>query len=301
MNESDLSDAALVERLPGFANGYADVGDVRLHYVAGGQGEPLFLIGGWPQTWWEFRHVMPKLAERFRVVAVDMRGQGGSSKPEGGYDKKTIAADIHALAQQLGHSQIDIVGHDIGSMVAYSYVANHPESVKRAALLDIPHPFEVFLEIPLLPRPGSLDIDRTDRRSHAWWFAFNSIPDLPEKLLEGRAHLLLDWMYDYAAVNKGAITPFDRAVYAAAYEQPGAIRAGNALYKAFVRDIEDLATYAASTVPILGIVRPQNPLLGRFFDAHVKDAKLVEIPGCGHWIAEEKPAELLALLFEFFG
>src|SRR3712207_5820505 len=81
--------------LPGFRSGYAKVNGIRMHYVTGGRGRPLVLVPGWPQTWWEFHKIMPALAKRYRVIAVDLRGQGGSDKPAGGYDKKTMARDIH--------------------------------------------------------------------------------------------------------------------------------------------------------------------------------------------------------------
>lgn len=298
---NDTSDVALVERLPGFVNGYAEFGGVRLHYVTGGSGPPLFLIGGWPQTWWQFHHIMPALAERFHVVAVDMRGQGGSSRPDTGYDKKTMAGDIHALARHLGYSRIDIAGHDIGAMVAFSFLANHPDATRRAALLDVGHPFEGHLEIPILPRPGAFDLGNPNHPTHPWWFAFNQVPGLPEKLLEGRVDLLTNWCYDYLARNKDAISAFDRAVYAAAYEQPGGIRAANGWYQAFHRDIADMATYRKPTMPILGLARTGNPGLARFLSAHAEHAKVVEFEDCGHWLAEERPAEVVAAFLEFFG
>ena len=117
----DTSDEVLVKQLPGFTNNYADANGIRLHFVQGGAGQPLFLLGGWPQTWWQFHNIMPDLAKHFRVIAVDIRGQGTSSRPSTGYDKKTMAGDIHALARSLGYQRIYIAGHDIGAMVAYSY------------------------------------------------------------------------------------------------------------------------------------------------------------------------------------
>ena len=147
----DTSDAALVRSLPGFENGYADVNGTRLHYVAGGKGAPLFLLPGWPQTWWEFHRMMPALAAQFRVIAVDLRGMGGSGKPMTGYDKKTMAKDIFELARHLGYEKVNIAGHDIGSMVAFSFAANYPETTLKLALLDVPHPDEFFAKLTLLP------------------------------------------------------------------------------------------------------------------------------------------------------
>ena len=113
--------------LPGFRDAFARVNGTTLHYVVGGRGEPLILLPGWPQTWWEYRKVMPALAGRYRVIAVDLRGMGDSDKPASGFDKKTMARDIAALARQLGYDSVNIAGHDIGSMVAYSFAVNHPD------------------------------------------------------------------------------------------------------------------------------------------------------------------------------
>ncbi|MGH9614827.1 MAG: alpha/beta fold hydrolase, partial [Bryobacteraceae bacterium] len=99
----DVSDTALVRSLPGFENGYTNANGIRLHYVAGGNGQPLVLLPGWPETWWSFHKIMPELAKHYRVIAVDLRGMGGSDKPADGYDKKTMAKDIDALIHQLGY------------------------------------------------------------------------------------------------------------------------------------------------------------------------------------------------------
>ena len=106
---------------------------VRLHYVAGGEGSPVLLLPGWPETWWSYHKIMPELARSHRVVVVDLRGMGQSDKPEGGYDKKTMAGDIAALVRELGFETVDVVGHDIGSMVAYSFAANHPELIRGSS------------------------------------------------------------------------------------------------------------------------------------------------------------------------
>ncbi|GAB3891858.1 hypothetical protein GCM10029964_065720 [Kibdelosporangium lantanae] len=147
-----VDDAVLAGELPGdFRSAYADVNGTRLHYVAGGRGEPLVLLPGWPVTWWEFRRIMPVLARRYRVIAVDLRGMNLSAKPTTGYDKRTMARDVLELARHLGHGKINIAGHDIGAMVAYSYAVNHPEATAKVALLEVSHPDPSLYEIRLLP------------------------------------------------------------------------------------------------------------------------------------------------------
>ncbi|WP_261540174.1 alpha/beta fold hydrolase [Burkholderia multivorans] len=299
-NTMRTSDAALVRRLPGFSNGYADVNGVRLHYVIGGKGYPLVLLSGWPQTWWSYHKIMPELATDHRVIVVDIRGQGGSSKPASGYDKKTMAADILALVHQLGFSKVDIAGHDIGAMVAYSYAANYPEYTRRLALLDVPHPFEAFEKISVIPQPGDYELSNPNHGLHPWWFAFNQVPGLPEKLLAGRTGILLDWMYDYLNRTPGAISVFDRAVYKAAAAEPGAIRAENGWYQTFAQDIADLKTYGKLQVPVLGIGGISYPYLKLFLDEYTINPQLVQFNGAGHWIAEERPTETIDALMHFF-
>ena len=140
--------------LPGFRHDHATVNGVRLHYVAGGQGAPIVLLPGWPRTWWEFHKIMPTLAATRRVIAVDLRGMGDSAKPATGYDKKTMAADIAALLGVLGHDQVDVVGSDIGAMVAFSLAANHPALVRTVTLLDVAHPEEGMFRSRCCRRPA---------------------------------------------------------------------------------------------------------------------------------------------------
>ncbi|RPI44523.1 MAG: alpha/beta hydrolase, partial [Hyphomicrobiaceae bacterium] len=117
---------------------FADLGDVLLHYVTAGKGPAVVLLHGWPQTWWEWRHVIPALAEKYTVIAPDMRGLGDSSRPLGGYDKKTVANDIWLLvAERLGHSSFFLVGHDWGGPTAFALAAAHPQAVRRLVILDV--------------------------------------------------------------------------------------------------------------------------------------------------------------------
>ncbi|MGK5552268.1 alpha/beta fold hydrolase [Actinomadura kijaniata] len=293
---SGPSDAELARSLPGdFRSATVQAGAVRLHYVAGGQGEPLFLLHGWPQTWWEFRKVMPGLARRYRVIAVDLRGIGGSDKPAGGYDKKTMAGDILQLAHALGYKQINIAGHDIGAQVAFSFAANHPAATRKVAILDVTHPDESYYENRLLHRPGTPGIS-------LWWHAFNQVRGLPEQLVSGRAAYLTNWMFDTFLLNKAAISSRDRAVFAAAYNHPDAIRGGNGWYQAWDQDIADLKDYGPVTAPMLGLVNEA------FFDAmqavlpkQGTDVRIEKITGAGHYFVDEQPDAVVQALTRFLG
>ncbi|MFD3722733.1 alpha/beta fold hydrolase [Streptomyces sp. NPDC058674] len=277
--------------LEGFEHHYAEVNGTRLHYVSGGRGEPLVLLPGWPQTWWQFHKIMPVLAERYEVIAVDYRGMGDSAKPGGGYDKKTMARDIYELVRHLGHEKVNIAGEDIGSMIAYAFAANHPEATSKLALWEVGHPGEVFNEMRMLPQPG---------QPHLWWFAFNQVDDLPEKLLAGRYRLLIDYLISLEALDPDAIDEDSREIYATAYEQPGAVRASNAWYQTFGRDIEDARTYDQLLMPVLGLGGMNFGFVPALLEGKSADVRYVEFKGAGHYLSQERPEELTRELMQFF-
>jgi hypothetical protein len=152
-----------------FSHHMASVNGIQLHYVIGGQGDPVVLLHGWPETWYAWHKVMPALAKNYTVIAPDLRGLGDSSKPPTGYDTKTVAEDIHQLVTQLGFKTIFLVGHDIGTVVAYPYAAAHPSEVKRLVVWEAPIPGFAIPERP-----------------PAWWVIFHQTPDVPEALVQGK-------------------------------------------------------------------------------------------------------------------
>lgn len=279
--------------IEGFTSDFAEVNGTRLHYVTGGQGDPLVLLPGWPRTWYQFHKIMPLLARHYRVIAVDLRGMGGSGKPTEGYDKKTMARDVYELILALGHSEVNIAGEDIGSMVAYSFAANHPEATRKIALWEVGHPGEAFNELRMLPQEGL--------PTAPWWFAFNQIDQLPERLLEGRFRLLVDWLIDHQATDREAFSEEARALYAAAYDTPDAIRAANGWYQAFGQDIADAKDYPVLTMPLLGLGGIYYPFVPVLLEGKAADARYVEFKGAGHYLAEERPDDLVRELIAFFG
>ena len=298
---ADTSDAALVKSLPGFENGYANVNGTRLHYVIGGTGTPLVLLPGWPQTWWQYSRMMPALAKQHRVIVVDLRGMGGSEKPASGYDKKTMARDIYELVRQLGFEKVNIAGHDIGSMVAFSFAANHPEVTLKLALLDVPHPDDFFSELRMLPEHGKFGEKIDDEHpGYPWWFAFHQVKGLPEKILEGRFHIYQDFLFDYLMKDSKSIGPKDRAIYHAAYSTRDAIRAGDAWYQTFTQDIIDSKTYKKLEMPVLGLGSTGYTWLQAAVTPKATNFKVVKIENSGHFIPEEQPEVTLQLLMEFF-
>jgi pimeloyl-ACP methyl ester carboxylesterase len=295
-----VSDTALVRSLPGFENGYAEVTGVKLHYVVGGKGDPVILLPGWPETWWEFHKMMPELAKHYRVVSVDLRGMGGSSKPADGYDKKTMAKDIHELIRHLGYEKANIVGHDIGAQVAYSFATNFAQATQKLAMMDIPHSEEGLLKWPLLPEHGTFSDKIDENHPYPWWFAFHQVPGLNEKLLAGgRIRLEQDWIFHYLLKDDASVGQLDRDVYAAAYTSADAIRAGDAWYQGFTQDIIDDKTYKKLDMPVLGMAGPGYNWLKSVMSAKATNVNVVKIPDCGHFIPEEKPEVATKLLVDF--
>jgi pimeloyl-ACP methyl ester carboxylesterase len=294
-----VSDAALVRTLPGFQNGYATVNGVRIHYVAGGSGSAVVLLPGWPETWWAWHKIMPQLAQRHRVIAVDLRGMGASGMPADGYDKKTMAADIAALVHRLGYGKADVVGHDIGSQVAYAYAANFPQATNKLVMIDVPHPDVSLYNWPILPEAGTFGDKLDDAHPYVWWFAFHQVKGLPEQILAGRQHIEQEWFFRYLLKDEGAIDTRDRAVYRNAYASRAAIRAGNAWYQAFPQDILDDKTYGKLAMPVLAIGGPGHGWLQAVLTAKTTDLKLVKAEGSGHFVPEEKPAETAGWILDF--
>ncbi|QIS04422.1 alpha/beta fold hydrolase [Nocardia brasiliensis] len=298
------TDAELAASLPGaFTSAHAEVNGTRLHYVTGGRGAPLLLLGGWPQTWWQFRKVLPELALHFEVTAVDLRGMGGSAKPETGYDKKTMARDIHELIAHLGHRSAFVAGHDIGAAVGYHLAANFPASVRRLVTADLGVPDESWQAIPMLPeRDEQVAALVGGRGAYPWWFAFNQLHGLPEQLLAQRFRLVIDWLYGHMLLDQAAVEEQARRVYANAYDSPEAIRAGNGWYRTMRQDIADLATYAPVTVPILTLAGEESypALRQQMSPAKGTDIRVVEVRGSGHYIPEEQPERMVRELIAFF-
>lgn len=287
--------AELAASLDGdFRSEHADVNGFPLHYVTGGAGAPLVLLPGWPETWWEYRKVMPSLADSFKVVVCDLPGMGDSAKAERNYSKKAMAGDIRALVRHLGYDEVNIAGHGIGGMVAFAYAANFADATTKVAILQTTHADDSYLAFPMLP-------SRDDPPPHRWWLAFNQVEGFPEQVLAGRYRLMIDYMFGLSLVNPEAITDFDRAVYATAYDSPGAVRACQGWFQAYLEDIDDLRSYGKVSVPMLGLA------YGPFFDYMKQvlpdqgvDVQLGEITDSRNYLVEEQPGAVTEALTTFF-
>ncbi|ASK29364.1 alpha/beta hydrolase [Chryseobacterium sp. T16E-39] len=291
MHSTTSKDSQLVDLLPGFNSCFEELEDIQLHYVTGGQGAPLLLIPGWPQTWWSFHKIMPALAEKYRVIAVDIRGMGSSDKPDEGYSKKNMAADLLSLVKKLGYEKISIAGHDIGAAVAISFAGNFPKNTEKLIVLDTPHPDENMYKLPMLP--VGLPV-------YPWWVAFNQVKELPEKLIEGRFYMIQDWIFDQLLKDRSSISDFDRKVYADAYHDRASVRASNAWYQSFAEDIQDIRTMDIIEAPTLGIAGSDSyEMLKLNLSPYVKNLDMEEIDKAGHFLMEERPEETVQSILKF--
>jgi pimeloyl-ACP methyl ester carboxylesterase len=271
--------------------------DLRLHYVTAGSGErTIVLLHGFPQTWWEWRHVITALAdEGFRVIAPDYRGAGNSSRPTSGYDKRTLADDIRRLVRDhLGiKTPIAIVGHDIGLMVAYAYSQSYRDEVTHLTVIDAP-----------LPGTKIFRLMRSDPR--VWHFAFHGARDVPEMLIAGRERLYIQATINARIFDPSAIGPQDLDAYASAYSQPGAIRAGLELYRSFDTDDADntnaLKASGKLKIPVLAVggdISTFGPLMGEMMREVSENVTELRVPRTAHFVAEENPADFTRELLKF--
>ncbi|GAA3122521.1 alpha/beta fold hydrolase [Streptosporangium carneum] len=283
---------------PQVSHGMADIEPgLRLHYVTAGEGErTVVLLHGFPQTWWEWRHVIPPLVESgFRVVAPDYRGAGHSWRPAGGYDKRTVARDVQILLRRhLGlEGPVAVVGHDIGLMVAYAYTRAYREEVSHLVVMDA-------------PLPGTEVFDRLRGDPRVWHFAFHGARDVAEMLVAGRERPYLQTFFNVRNSDPSAISEADLDVYVSAYSAPGAMRAGFELYRAFDQDARDnraaLESEGKLTVPVLavgGAASTSGSLVEEMMKEVAENVVGCVVPGTAHWIAEENPRALVASLLGF--
>lgn len=272
-----------------FTHHTASVNGINLHYVMGGEGDPVVLLHGWPLTWRSWRKIMPALAEHYTVIAPDLRGMGDSEKPPTGYDKRTVAQDIYELVHSLGYKSIFLVGHDMGAPVAYTYAAEHPEDVRRLVILDVPM--------------NGFGLDEFARKLGFWHMGFHQTPELPEKLTAGREREYITWFYQ--TVTPGAITSEDIEEYVRCYSAPGAMRAGFEHYRAFPVDEQRFQEYSKNKLP-MPVLAVGGEFCGGPFPFYslaqlALNARGGVINNCGHFIADEQPEQLKEQLLSFFG
>jgi haloacetate dehalogenase len=280
--------------MPGMEQRTIRANGIRLNAWIGGKGAPAVLLHGYPQTAQMWRKVAPQLLTDHTIVCPDLRGYGDSDKPRDGYDKRTMARDIHLLMESLGHKRYAVVGHDRGARVAHRLALDYPDAVTRLCVLDIVPTHTVFR-----------DAGKELAAAYWHWFFFLT-PDLPELMLGAVPEAFLRHMFRALTARAGAIEEPMLQEYLRAFTLPGTIRAGLEDYRAAAtRDCEDDERDLAVKVrcPLLAIWGEYGKMHTLFDVLATWREKAADVRGrplpCGHFIPEEAPAELLAELRPF--
>lgn len=271
----------------------ADVNGIRLFYRRAGTGPPIVLLHGFPETSYAWRNLIPRLAERHTVIAPDLRGCGASDRPEGPYDKRTVAADIRALVSQLGFDRIDLVSHDVGMMVGYAYACAYPDTVRRLVLMEAALAglgLEEFYDAAQYPRMYHLPL-------------FEAPNGLAEALITGRERMFVDHFMRQQAYNQNGLEPEALDEYARCLAAPGALRGGISYFRAHSVDAEhnkqNAKTRLAMPVMTVGGVASFGAALKEQIEPLVERLHHVMVDGSGHYLAEEQPERLADELQRF--
>ena len=292
-SRAPIAAAVVVEAVPaGFTSATAKVNGTTLHYVVGGQGPALILIHGFPENWSAFATIMPGLASKFRVIAVDLRGIGGSTPVQGDHETATMAEDTHQLALKLGLDRPYVVGHDIGGGVAYAIARLHPDAIRGAMILDV-------------PIPGVDPWDQIKVNPALWHFGFHRAPGLAEKLLAGREAVYFDYFLRDKVADPKSISDEAISRYARAYSQPGQMAAAMNMYRAkdgekFGKErrgpLEVPLVLVGGAVPHKGFGELLPAVAKGLKDAGARSVAVETIGGSGHYVIDEKPAEVATLI-----
>lgn len=276
-------------KVDGFADRYAQVNGVRLHYKVGGKGTPVVLLHGYGQTGHMWVPAMRELVKNHTVIVPDLRGAGGSDKPPGGYDKKTMAVDIHELVKSVSSEPAAVVGHDIGLMVAYGYAIQFPADTSKLVLMD------AFI-------PGVGDWRNAFPAKAVWHFHFYG--ETPLALVKGRERIYFEHFWnDFSADKTRSVKEADRKLYAAAYAQPNGMRAGFSYFSDFERDAADFGPLSQTklTMPVLTLAGEKSA--GAFLGPHVSsvatNVQSIIIKNSGHWLIDEAPEQVVPALLNF--
>ena len=286
---------AMIETTPStFTFGRADVNGIRMYYRMAGSGEPVVLLHGFPETSNAWRKVMPTLAEHYTVLAPDLRGFGASDRPDTGYDKRTVAEDVHQLVYQLGLGPINLVSHDVGMMVGYAYASAFPSEVKRLVLMEA--------ALPGLGLEKLYDADKYPRMYHLP--LFEAPNGLAEALITGREKMFVGHFMRQQAYNTAALEDDVLDGYANCLAAPGALRAGIAYFRAHKIDAEHNREIAKTKLPMPVLTVGGTASFGADLEGEfrplAKRMRAVMVENCGHYLAEEQPEHLVDELLRFF-
>jgi pimeloyl-ACP methyl ester carboxylesterase len=279
-----------------FKDKFVNANGIRQHIVTGGDGPPLLLVHGWPENWYAWRYVMPELAKKYTVIAVDQRGIGLTERARTGYDTANLARDLAALMTKLGHRRFAVVGHDTGMVISYALAADFRDRVARLAVAEVPGP-------PTLKGSPPAFIDDAHNEK-LWHISFNRVND-PLILDMVGSNADAYYRYEYR-IQGGGTTPPEKAIkyYIGLYtENRTALRASFGFYRAWDSTTTQNGARQATplTIPVLGIggVNSWGPAVGGAMNGFATNVQTAVIQGAGHWVAEQAPTNLLATLLPF--
>jgi pimeloyl-ACP methyl ester carboxylesterase len=266
----------------------ANANGIHIHYITGGTGEPLLLIHGFGQNWFMWNRLLPELSKHFTVIAPDLPGLGESDKPDSGYTKKELAQDIHALVKQLGYNNINVVGHDIGLMVAYAYAAQFESEVKKLALLDA-----------LLP---GIEPVWSDVRAHAWWFGFFGWP-VSGDIVAGKEKEFLTNFWPVVGHKENAFTKDETDEFIRAYSTQRSTYGAFHWFGAFPLDAVDNQQFMKTKLKMPLLAMSGEFSAASYFTDHCKlvaeNVTPSIIKGAGHWLVQENTEQVQHDLLAF--
>lgn len=278
-----------------FKSIFVQTDEVKLHAVIGGRGPVILLIGGWPQTWYQWRFIMPELAKKYTVVAVDARGFNLSDTTVSGYDTKTIANDLAKFMNILGYEKFSVIGHDLGMWAGYALAADHPDRLIRLAVIDavIPGVADWFTMLSVKPLNDFL-----------WHFAFNRVEDINEQLVTGREDIYFKYQFATKAATTDSIPAYAVSYYVDVLKSsPERLRSSFEYYRIIDTNMDQVRQWKAKkiTIPVLAVGGEVacNSFTANDMRLIAEDVTEVIIPASGHFVAEEAPVSLLAALQPF--
>jgi pimeloyl-ACP methyl ester carboxylesterase len=276
-----------------FKSAYVITNGIKMHYVIGGTGKQVVvLVHGFPSDWYSWRKIMPALAKEYTVIAPDLRGLGLSDKPKTGYSKKNLAMDIHGLVHQLGYKDIYIAGYDFGGPVSFAYTCEYPDDVKKLVMFECGGVAGFGLEKLMDVTHGGL-----------WHFGFFAAPQYPELLIKGREReFFTAFAYGDIVKEKSAISSADITHYMRNLTAANSLNGLFEYYRAYPQDLKDNQEFAKRkiTIPVLAMDGMVGGLTKQSLLPLANNVSGYVIKNGGHWLAEERPNDILEQLIPFF-
>jgi pimeloyl-ACP methyl ester carboxylesterase len=288
-----MDNLVVYEGLSMITHEHVDVNGTTLHYVqAGSEGSPILLVHGFPESWWAFHKVIPLLAERHRVFAVDLRGFGDSAVPAGPFGSGDAAEDLHQLIGRLGVGPVHLTGQDISGGTVFRLAANHPEDVLS------------FTGVEMGLAGFGLEALADVTHGGTWHIGVLAAPGVPEVLLAGHERELLgQLLFPAMTVVPGAITDADLDEFTRGYARPGGWRGASGLYRSMLGEGEEIRALAGArplAMPVLAVNAGSDPFtVTTLKQVSAGPVTSVVLDGVGHYAALEDPGRLAATLLDF--